>query len=397
MKLITDRKARSIQPKQSPIHAGVTGLMLFPGTEPGRGKWILRFVSPTTGKRRDMGLGAYPDDTSVANAIRKARDARALLSDGLDPIEAKRSHRAIPTFEQAARQRHEVVSADFKNEKHKKQWITTLETYVFPTLGNMRVTDLTPLSFAEALKPIWITKRETARRVKMRCSDVMAACIGMGWIESNPLDHINKILTDTSEKGAPRHQPAMPWQHIPKFVHDHLNGELVGAKAALLFVILTGARSGEVRGATWREIDLEKRLWIIPADRMKASIAHTVPLSDVAITLLLSVRNGRADDDLVFTTVSKGVMLSDMALTSVMRDIAPSSDVPDRVATVHGFRSSFRNWCADHEIDRETAERALAHKISNKVQAAYERTDRLKARAQLMQRWAQFCTSELKA
>lgn len=391
MGYITDRTARAIKPGDKPVPAGVTGMYLFAGTERGRGKWILRYVSPVTGKRRDMGMGSYPD-TGVARAIEKALEARQQIQDDIDPILTRQSTRAIPTFEQAARDQWEILAPGFRNDKHRQQWISSLEQHAFPTIGGVKVNALQPEHFADMLRPIWLKIPETAKRVKMRCTAIMAACRARKHITSNPLDDIGPLLPTTKQKDAApeRHHPAMPWRLVPGFVHDNLNREpIIGARAALLFAILTAARSGEVRGATWSEIDFDKRLWTVPGNRMKAGRAHRVPLANDAIELLRAQLHGDDPqaDVLVFPAL-RGGELSDMALTSILRKAQAPSDVPGRVATAHGFRSSFRNWCADHGTSTELAERCLAHTIGNKVQAAYERTDRLDARIRLMAAWA---------
>jgi len=377
--LITDRKAKSIRPDDKPFATGVTGLWLHAGSKPGYGRWIFRYVSPVTGKRRDMGMGPYPD-VPVKSALERARIAREQMAAGTDPIAARDNARAIPTFEQAARKQWAVISPSFRNDKHRAQWISSLEQHAFPAIGNVRVDKLTAADFAGFLNDLTQKVPETAKRVKMRCSVIMAACRANGLISANPLDDIAALLA--SDKRIVAHQPAMPWQMVPAFVKEHLAGA-GGAKAALLFCILTAARSGEGRGATWDEIDFDNRLWIIPANRMKAAREHRVPLSEPALAIL---HTPARLNEIVFPAL-RGGQLSDMALTAILRKAKAPSDTPGRVATVHGFRSSFRNWCADNGVDSDTAERALAHTISNRVQAAYERSDRLEARRDVMQKW----------
>lgn len=380
MGLITDRKAKSIRPGDKPFAAGVVGLWLHPSSRAGHGRWIFRFVSPATGKRRDMGMGAYPD-VPVRLALERARLAREQMAQGIDPIDFRSNQKAVPTFEQAALKQWAVVSPSFRNPKHRAQWISSLEQHAFPAIGNVRVDKLTAAHFADFLNDLMRRVPETAKRVKMRCGVIMVACRANGLISANPLDDISALLA--SDKRIVAHQPAMPWQMVPGFVKDHL-AELAGAKAALLFCILTAARSGEVRGMVWDEINFDGRLWIIPAERMKAGVEHRVPLSSQALAIL----NGQARlSSLVFPAL-RGGQLSDMALTQILRKAQAPSDAPGRVATVHGFRSSFRNWAADNGIDFDAAERALAHTIKNRVQAAYERTDRLEVRRTIMQKWA---------
>lgn len=380
--LITDRKAKSIRPGDKPFAAGVTGLWLHAGSKPGYGRWIFRFVSPVTGKRRDMGMGPYPD-VPVKSALERARIAREQMAQGIDPIDFRSNQKAVPTFEQAARKQWAVISPSFRNDKHRAQWISSLEQHVFPTIGNVRVDKLTAAHFADFLNDLMHRVPETCKRVKMRCSVIMAACRANGLISANPLDDISALLA--SDKRIVAHQPAMPWQMVPSFVKEHLAGA-GGAKAALLFCILTAARSGEVRGMVWDEIDFDERLWIIPAERMKAAREHRVPLSEQALAI---IKQQARLSSFVFPAL-RGGQLSDMALTQILRKAKAPSDIPGRVATVHGFRSSFRNWCADNGVDSDTAERALAHTISNRVQAAYERSDRLEARRDVMQKWGDY-------
>jgi len=380
--LITDRKAKSIRPGDKPFATGVVGLWLHPGSKPGYGRWIFRYVSPVSKRRRDMGLGPFPD-TPVRLALERARLAREQMAQGIDPIDFRSNQKAVPTFEQAARRQWAVVSPSFRNPKHRAQWISSLEQHAFPAIGNIRVDQLSASHFADILNDLTQKVPETAKRVKMRCNAIMAACRANGLIPANPLDDISALLA--SDKRIVAHQPAMPWQMVPSFVKEHL-AELSGARAALLFCILTAARSGEVRGMTWDEIDFDNRLWIVPASRMKAAREHRVPLSSQALAI---IKQQARLSSFVFPAL-RGGQLSDMALTQILRKAQAPSDAPGRVATVHGFRSSFRNWCADSGIVSDTAERALAHTISNKVQAAYERVDRLEVRREVMQKWADY-------
>ncbi|WP_395029727.1 tyrosine-type recombinase/integrase [Alcaligenes aquatilis] len=391
MAKITDRQARTIRPDTSPITSGITGLTLQATPTTGRGKWNLRFVSPITGKRRDMGLGVYPD-VGVADALASGEQARKLIAAGRDPIMERAAQHAIPTFEQAANDRWKVVAPSFRNTKHRTQWISSLQQHIFPSIGAIKVDTLTPQQFANALQPIWLDIPETAKRVKMRCADVMATCWAQGHIQANPLDVVTRLLPASTTPIGEQHQPAMPWRNVPSFVHTHLDAApLLGARAALLFTILTAARSGEARGATWAEIDLSNRLWTAPAERMKAGRVHRVPLSTAALDLLRQQWVGETPplpNELVFPALRRRDQLSDMALTSLLRKVKAPSDIPGRTATAHGFRSSFRDWAADHGYATELAERALAHVINNKVRAAYERTDRLEARRAMMEAWA---------
>lgn len=389
--MLTDKQARALKPTDKPVFDGkITGLFLSP-TKTGC-KWTLRFTSPTTGKRRDAGLGTYPE-TSIAEAREKALTMRRLIDNGNDPIDARNSEReakavaaAALTFEKAARQVHDELKPSWKNAKHAAQWISTLETYAFPKIGHRKLDSISPADCADVLRPIWLTKAETASRTKQRIHAVMQWAWAHGHITSNPVSVIDHILPKQSVK--PEHQPAMPWRQVPTFVAAHL-AKLQSSdttRAALLLLILTATRSGEVRGATWSEFDLKARTWTIPANRMKAGEHHRVPLSDAAVALLTNIQQVQLHETLVFPSPREKV-LSDMTLTALLRRIKPESDTPGRVATAHGFRSSFRDWASEHSYARDLAERALAHAVANKVEAAYHRTDLLEQRRPLMEAW----------
>lgn len=396
MTAITDRKAKNIKPGDAPAADGtIPGLRLEAGLAKGHGKWILRFVSPTTGKRRDMGLGTYPE-FSIADARIRGMAARQLIASGKDPIEekqsaklARRASAAVLTFEQAALKVHEQQRPGWRNSKHADQWINTLKGYVIPAIGKRKVTDLTPADFAEALKPIWLTKPETATRVKQRCHTVLKWCWAHGLVKANPLDVVDHLLPQQpGKRERVQHQPSMPWRDIPAFVRDVLHASPSNVTRGLLeFVILTAARSGEAREMTWSEIDLKTKVWTIPAIRMKAKLAHRVPLSTRAVEILKVQKKLHAEAELVFPAPRGGV-LSDMVLTGFLRDQKASSSNKDRVATAHGFRSSFRDWASEHGYAGDLAERALAHTIQNKAEAAYHRTDLLEQRRAMMEDWA---------
>lgn len=394
---LTDTKARNLLPGSKPVqHGGVPGLRLEPGRSKGTGKWILRFVSPETGKRRDMGLGSYPD-LGIAKAEDAARDARKIIADGRDPISAKHARRteeravaAALTFKRAAEDFHEANKLGWKNAKHRAQWINTLREYVIPALGDRKVADLQPKDFADVLRPIWLDKPETASRVKQRCHTVMKWCWAQGLVQGNPLDVVDHLLPrQPGKRERVQHQPAMPWRDVPQFVADILRkGASNVTKALLEFVILTAARSGEARAMRWAEIDLEAGVWTVPADRMKAKVEHRVPLSSGALRVLEGLRPDEAKPDQLVFPAPRGGVLSDMALTKFLRDQNAASDVKGRVATAHGFRSSFRDWASENGFARDLAEKALAHTIANKVEAAYHRTDLLEQRRPMMEAWS---------
>jgi integrase len=397
MAQLTDVKARKIVPGDKPIADGtISGLRLEPGSAKGRGKWILRFVSPATGKRRDMGLGAYPE-VSIADARAKGMAARQSIAAGKDPIdehEAERAARvtaaAAMTFERAARKVHDGRKAGWKNAKHADQWINTLRDYAFPIIGKKRVADLVVMDFADVLRPIWLEKPETATRVKQRCYTVMKWCWAQGMVRANPVDVVDHLLPhQPGKRERTTHQPSMPWRDIPAFVERALTtGPSNGTRALLEFVILTAARSGEARAMTWSEVDLDAKVWTVPAERMKAGVAHRFPLSRRAVEILQAQRALHQDSDLVFPA-PRGAVLSDMVLTAFLRDQKAHSSEAGRIATAHGFRSSFRDWASENGYVRDLAERALAHTITNQAEAAYHRTDLLEQRRAMMEAWAQ--------
>ncbi len=395
MPLITDAKARSLGPGgQAVAHGGVTGLTLIPSaTRKGHGKWVLRFVSPVTGRRRNAGLGSYPQ-VGIAVAGKLAREMREQIAAGSDPLEIKAAEDSkpkMPTFREAAAQLHRELTPGWKNPKHVQQWLNTLTEYAFPTVGSLPIDQIQPRHIADVLRPIWLAKAETATRVKQRLHAVMAWGWAHGFNGANPVDVVTHLLPLQPGKAMRQeHQPAMPWATIPSFVKTELAGagELEVTRNALLFLILNGSRSGEVRGMTWGEVNLRAKLWTIPAARMKAKVAHRVPLSLQAIALLK--RQAGQHDELVFPSVQARAVMSDMTLTALLRRAKAPSETPGRVATVHGFRSSFRDWCSERGYARDLAERALAHTVKDKVEAAYHRTDLFEQRRPMMQAWADF-------
>lgn len=314
---------------------------------------------------------------TLAEAREKAREYRQQARVGIDP----RPRRSGPmTFEKAARAVHgELIADHSRNAKHSAQWLTTLETYAFPHLGKMPVGDITQADIHTVLLPIWTTIPESARRVKQRISSVMDWSIAKGHRETiNPVAGVQKALPRQSK--AKGHFAALDWQELPAFMRRLEAADGMGARA-LRFAILTAARSGEVRGATWGELDLPAKRWTIPAERMKAGRAHVVPLSDAAIAALpVSVPT---TDGLVFPSSRSGAPLSDMTLTAVLRRLKVN-------VTAHGFRSSFRTWCEEStNYPRSVVETALSHSASeNAVEKAYLRSDLYVKRIGLMNDWA---------
>lgn len=402
---LTDVKAKQIKPGDKALADGtVTGLLLIPGSERGHAKWQLRFVSPVTKARRNYGLGTYPN-VSIAEAREAARDARANIAKGGDPIETRRAEVAareeaqnILTFEQAARKVHAEQAPGFRNAKHRDQWLNTLRDYIFPSLGAVRLPDLRVSNFAEALRPIWMEKVETAGRVRQRCHVVMSWAQAHGIIDSNPVDALDHLLPKRPRKRERvEHHPAMAWQKVPEFVQGTLRaGHENVTKSLLEFVILTCVRSGEARGMRFDEVDFDARLWTVPGSRMRAKVAHSVPLSDRVIEIIQEQRRRNPQKELAFPSPSKGVACTDMILTKFLRDNNVASTTKGRIATAHGFRSSFRDWAGEKGYERDLAEKVLAHTLANQTEAAYFRSSLLEQRRKLMQTWSDFvCGKEL--
>ena len=396
MAILSDTKARNIKPDDPQLaHGGVTGLVLIPSKTKGHGKWVLRFVSPVTGNRRNAGLGSYPD-TGIADVGKLATAMREQIAAGVDPLEAKKidsSTPEMPTFKEAATTLHRELLPGWKNFKHGQQWINTLTEYAFPEIGALPMNEIQPRHIADVLRPIWLSKAETSTRVKQRMHAVMSWGWAHGFCIANPVDVVNHLLPQQPGKSTrTEHQPAMPWREIPKFIEENLQGSSRHDLTRLMLelLILTAARSGELRGMRWPEVDLEAAIWTVPAERMKAKQPHRIPLSDRAVEILKQQMG--MHDQLVFPSPRVQAELSDMALTAFLRRVKAISDSPGRVATAHGFRSSFRDWCSEQGHARDLAERALAHTVANKVEAAYHRTDLLEQRRPVMQAWADFCT-----
>lgn len=352
-------------------------------TSHNKGYWVLR--STIKGRRRDIGLGSLSLVT-LKEARENAFDMRRDIQRGIDPIaERKKQEVVVPTFTSAARIVHAEQKASWKNGKHQNQWITTLEKYAFPTLGDRLVNDIEGPLIRECLLSIWLDKPETARRVKQRIGVVLDWAYANGMRETEaPMRSLGRALPRQPKQDS--HFAAMPYEDIQAFI-KHLHNRTSVARLALEFLILCASRSGEVRGAKWAEVDLKNRLWTIPAERMKVGKEHVVPLTHAAIGVLQRARPYYAEcSDLIFPGRNVLRPMSDMTLLKILR----YAKLP---FTVHGFRSSFRDWAAEQtNYPGEVAEAALAHTVANKVEAAYRRTNYLDKRRDLMREWAAFCT-----
>jgi integrase len=395
MPMLTDKQAKSIKTGAKPMPDGtVIGLTLQPTNTNGRGKWNLRFVSPASGKRRDMGLGLYPE-VPLQEARAKASTARQLIARDLDPIDERKKGRSQPVakasinFEDAARKKWTEMLPSWKSGKHTQQWIRTLETYAFPFIGKKDVSEIKAEDFADLLRQIWLKKPETASRVKQRCHEIMKWCRARRYVETgNPVDYVDDLLAAQPKLNDRRkHFPAMEWKKVPDFVQSVLRRKTDVSRIGLEFIILTAARTGEARGATWDEIDFDKKIWTIPPERMKQKKIHRVPLSARAISILQYQKTVVAHPTLVFPS-PRGKVLSDMAFTKFLRDHKIMSSEPGKTTTTHGFRSTFRDWASENRHRRDLAESALSHGIKDKTEAAYHRTDLLEERREMMEAWA---------
>ncbi|APW46913.1 tyrosine-type recombinase/integrase [Rhodoferax antarcticus] len=370
---------------------GVAGLYLHINKS-GAKSWILR--SKIGSKRRDMGLGGFPDVT-LAGAKEKARRARDSIELGIDPItERKQAKSALSakqatekTFRQAALEYIDTHRDTWANVKHAAQWTATLETYAFPFMGDLLVCDVGQAHVLAALEPIWKTKTETATRVRGRIEKILDyATVRKYRTGENPArwkGHLEQLLPAPGKITKVEHHRALPVDAMGAFMADLRQREGTAARA-LEFAILCASRSGEVRGAKWSEFDLDAAIWVIPAVRMKAKVQHRVPLSAPLIQILNERSKDAKPDDLLFPAPRGGV-LSDMTLTALTRRMGID-------AVPHGFRSTFRDWAAERtNFPRELAEQALAHKLEDKVEAAYLRSDQLEKRRALMQSWADHC------
>ena len=355
----------------------------------GSRKWVLRFT--WRGMPKEMGLGSAAT-VSLADARDKAATARRKIAQGLNPIDERKRTSGVPTFGEMADEVREALSAGFRNEKHKAQWKSTLATYAAP-LSNKPVDTVTTDDVLAILKPIWTTKAETASRLRGRIEKVLDAAKAKGFREGeNPArwrGHLDHLLPRPS-KLARGHHAAMPYEEVAALIAKLREREATSA-LALELCILTAARSGEILGMRWPEIDLDKKTWTVPAARMKAGREHRVPLSPRAVAILRKLEKLKAGQ-FVFPGHAPNKPLSNMAMEMMLRRMK----IED--ATVHGFRSSFRDWAGNvSNFPREVVETALAHVIGDKAEQAYRRSDALEKRRKLMEAWAAYCEPRAKS
>jgi integrase len=373
---------------------GVPGLALQI-TPTGARSWVLRAM--VGGKRRDMGLGGYPGVT-LARAREKAGEAKDKIRKGVDPIaEQQAAEKALRaavaaalTFDQAAEKYIAAQEAGWSNAKHTQQWRNTLKQHASPVIGHLTVRDVGLPHVLQVLEPLWTTKTETATRLRGRIESVLDWATTRGYRDGlNPArwrGHLDNLLPKPGKVSKVEHHAALPVGEIGAFMERLRKSEGMGA-LALEFAILTAARSGEVRGATFAEIDRDARVWVIPADRMKAGREHRVPLTDAALAVIdKATALPHVNDSQFVFAAPRGGQLSDMTLTAVLRRMAVD-------ATAHGFRSTFRDWAAERtNYPNEVAEMALAHAVGNAVEAAYRRGDLFDKRRRMMDDWSKFLT-----
>jgi integrase len=367
--------------KKAGRYADGNGLYLVIDTS-GAKRWLLRLVVHK--RRRDLGLGGLRL-VSLAEARATAIEYRKLARAGGDPMaEKKRVQREIPDFAEAARKVHASHSGGWKNKKHSDQWINTLTLYVVPHFGTKRVDLVDTADVLQALLPIWLTKPETARRVKQRIGTVLDWATASGFRSGvNPIAGVAKGLPKQSDRD--EHFRALPYLEVPALVNRlRLSNQYDLSGLALEFLILTATRTSEVLNARWPEIDLKAGLWVIPASRMKAGQEHRIPLSARAREILERARELAPAGNLVFPGRTAMKPMSNMVFLMALRRMKID-------ATTHGFRSSFRDWASERtNFSREVCEMALAHTIKSKAEAAYRRGDLLDKRRQLMKTWAKF-------
>ena len=356
------------------------GLFLLIGRGGGK-SWAVRVQKD--GKRRDFGLGSA-SKVPLKLARERAGLVRSQVEAGIDPVAERRKAAGIPTFRQAAALVHAEHKASWANGKHQAQWLSSLEAYAFPAFGDVSVANIDAPAVRDALAAIWLQKPETARRLRQRIRTVIDWSLAKGYRDS-PLAMavIDKALPRQRERV--KHHAALPHADLPAFMVELRSKETMG-RLALEAVILTAARSGEVRLATWGELDLNAATWTIPPERMKAKREHVVPLPVAAVRLFERMKHyRRLGSDLVFPGAAKGKPLSDMTLTKALRDMGLS-------VTAHGFRSTFRDWVAEQtNWPAELAEAALAHVVADKTVAAYQRGPMLEKRKAMMAAWADYC------
>ena len=383
------------------LHSALSDRAVKAATAPGRmfdGHGLFLFVTPggakcwkqritVNGRRQELGLGPYPVVT-----LREAREAalanRRMVRAGLNPKVERRCVHGIPTFAELARADFEHRKDGWRNAKHAAQWIGTLEEFAFPRLGDRPVDDITTDDVFRVLAPIWHDKPTTAKRLRQRISAVLAVAVAKGYRADNPADTVKAMLAKHQSVETKGHRSLTYGDVAGALAKVRASQAWTGTRHALEFLVLTAARAGEVRFATWGEVDIEAATWTVPAERMKAGREHRVPLSPRALDILAEARAlGTGRTDLIFPSRT-GKPLGERSMLQVLDRLGID-------ATAHGFRSSFRVWAAERtNIPRELCEAALAHTIKDKAEAAYQRSDLFDRRRDLMERWAAYLSEK---
>ena len=357
---------------------------LFLRIEPtGSRRWVQR-VS-VAGRQREIGLGSA-DLVTLAEARELAVSNKKLARAGGDPLAAKQARIAIPSLNEAIDKVIELNAPTWTNAKHAAQFKSTLTNYVTPRLGRRPVNDIQAADILSVLQPIWVDKNETARRVKQRIGTVMKWAIAQGYRNDDPTLALNQVLPKPNRK--PKHRASLPYTDVSDCLNVIKNSDaMLSTKLAIELLVLTATRSGEVRLAKWSEIDLEAKTWTIPAERMKMKEVHIIPLSDRALDVLQKAK-ALGGAGLIFPGMRSGRPMSDMTMSKLVKELGYPVDI-------HGFRTSFRTWVQEQtNTAHEVAERALAHKTTNKVEAAYARSDLFEKRRKLMDAWASYLNNE---
>ena len=375
---------------------GVPGLQIEV-KDTGSKSWVLRTMVGSV--RRNIGLGGFPE-VPLAQAREKAREMKEMIRKGVDPVAIRRTQRLDIlksqakhlTFADAARLCHEKKISEFRNAKHAKDWLSSVKRYAIPVIGSIPVSTIELTHILKVLDPIWTSKTETATRTRQRIEAILAWATVSGYREGdNPArwtGNLDAVLPKPGKIKKVEHFKALPWQEVGSFMKALRKKKGIAAKC-LEFTILTAARSGESRLATWDEVNLEDRVWTVPADRMKIGREHRVPLSEPVVSLVSSMP--RMEGSEYIFTAPRGGPLSDAIMSKICRTMKVN-------AVPHGFRSSFRDWCSENtNYPREVAEMALAHAIESKVEAAYRRGDLFNKRRKMMEAWAEFCSREYQA
>lgn len=360
------------------------GLYLIVG-KTGSRSWVLR--AQKDGRRRDIGLGSA-DKVSLAVARTKAEKARTQIEAGIDPIAERRKAAGIPTFREATALVYIEQRNSWKNKKHNAQWISSLEAYAFPAIGERSVDKIDGPAVRDVIAAIWLTKHETARRVRQRINTIIDWAVAKGYRDAPlPMSIINKSLPKPP-RGHKKSFKAMPFKDVAAFMRL-LNEKNTISALALQTAILTAARTGEIRQATWQEIDFDEAKWTIPAERMKAGREHIVPLSPMVLAILRDAQKMRiGGSDYIFQGTLKGKPISAMTMLKILRD----HDLP---YTVHGFRSSFRDWVGEEtSFAGDVAEMALSHSIKDQTEAAYRKGTMFEKRRIMMDAWADYCSGK---